>query len=81
MHIGAGTNLMTLLFPKLLISCQFEIHAAKYFTQNPQIEPNSFSSSNSNENSTLQDFIEIILLRSTMKHQPSMKRSKNRSVK
>ena len=53
----------------------------KFMQQNPQIEPNSFSSSNSHENSTLQDFIEMILLRSTMKHQPSMKRSKNRSVK
>ena len=52
-------------------------YAAKYFTQNPQIEPSSFS----HENSTLQDFIKMILLRSTMKHQPSMKRSKNRSVK
>ena len=50
--------------------------------QNPQIEPSSsFSHSKSHENSTLQDFIKMILLRSTMKHQPSMKRSKNRSVK
>ena len=71
MHIWAGTYSF---FPHITNIYKY---AAKYFTQNPQIEPSSFS----HVNSTLQDFIEMILLRSTMKHQPSMKRSKNRSVK
>ena len=79
MHIWAGTYLLTLLFPTLLISCQFE----KNMQQNTsrKIFKLSLVLLSSHENSTLQDFIEMILLRSTMKHQPSMKRSKNRSVK